>query len=376
MYRHLNLSGTRGHLEIQVPTPTGFSDWLPIIFSTDRRLVAANIHYHPTTKRNGTPGKPAPIGNLNGVKIAIRGISIRYKAPHPEPLLVFTVEYGIKPPKRDLTKPGLYISADLGIRTPAYCAAAYRKDKIAKFIQFTPIKVATGIRTATGTTSKPLNRPPSFYIQHTRTDTRSLQYHLSRIRHKTGGRLAPDHGRYRQDHKTNAVLDRARKTANSIIAFARHNMNKYPGVPCTIVVEDLKTLLPSLKNNRYFNNRLATMLNGKIRFYLESLAGHHGITVYDVPSHGTSRICGRCRHLGARFTRVGSKPKIDSCGPHFWCPNCGRQRNSDLNAAINLVKISIYRKYWTTYWAAYTSLDKNAKRAFRANIEHLLLAAV
>jgi len=351
--RNLNINGeSLGSVEVRVPTVDGLSPWLTVKFAADKRLVNANVREQTVTLKNKRQ-TIAPVGTIDGdISIRLTNISLRYKFPNKMPIFAFTAECTSQWKTPDKTKPAIYVSADLGIRYPAYCAVATSHKNDIKFSKFIAIKSLPHTKTIRGIDG--------------------LHRRIARSRSLTG-RVTKHHGSKLQKHKRNVIIDRARKTASAIMKIALDAKRANPDLACYIVIEDLKTLLPSLEKNRFANNRITTMLHGVIKFYLESIASRHGIMVRTVMSNGTSRVCGVCGHLGGRFTQSNNKVKLAYCGPLFWCVNCKKQRNSDLNAAINLIKVAV-DKSWMVNWKQYVSKSSEDKQKFRAMIGDELLA--
>jgi len=118
----------------------------------------------------------------------------------------------------------------------------------------------------------------------------------------------------------NIHLELARQVATRIVHIARYHGAR------TIRFEDLRWAQHTAQSEGGY--WLATWqvhwFHGEIIHRVEALAARYGIRVDLVYAKGTSQRCSACGQLGVRHGKV------------FTCPHCGRQLDSDLNAARNI----------------------------------------
>lgn len=186
-----------------------------------------------------------------------------------------------------------------------------------------------------------------------------------------------------QTHRTQMGGDRFKKAAAAIVELARrHDVH-------LIVFEDLKSLLPSARNERWINKEMLLMNRRRVVESVEQNAGEFGILCdHKLNPWLTSHLCSRCFRPGTRFSilakdcfrehaarrdcREFGYPVWDPGGHLFRCPHCQCRLNADINAAGNLAARffgllpdrAMTRKDWVYVWR-----DGSEERRFDARTD-------
>ena len=100
-----------------------------------------------------------------------------------------------------------------------------------------------------------------------------------------------------------------------------------------VMVENLKCVKHKSKFSKKFNNKLQRWCYPKVTSKLERLSETEGFRLVRVAPAYTSQRCHFC----------GTVDKSSRQGEKFHCRTCGEECDADINAAINIHRLGVYR---------------------------------
>lgn len=287
---------------------------------------------------------------INDIQYRMKGAKVLFPSrTADEAYVYFAAEAQVAKPPRfpkhgNVPKNSLIVGVDLGWTNPAYCVTTHFGDKLS-IISERNISLSTRLSDI-----NKIYQQIAVKNKHTSHIASLLRRrHKSAHKNPAWGGASKKSCRTLHVRRTNILNDYAKKLAAAIVKEAR--------VTCSasieqrfIVIEDLKSLLPKVDQQKFVNKRLANMVAGKIKIAIKSAAAKYGIAVMEVNPFGTSQIHNRCGSIGVRYNERSGTVIRQKCGRLFACPVCGHYReNSDRNGALNLVQI-ILRKDWMKKW--------------------------
>lgn len=125
-----------------------------------------------------------------------------------------------------------------------------------------------------------------------------------------------------------AQIERNYKTNRAVKDF--YEDHKDCGV---VIVEDLKYVKHRSKYSKKMNNKLQRWKYPMVRDKLNSLSETKGFRVVKVQAAYTSQRCHVCNTVD-KSSRVGET---------YHCKTCGAEMDADINAAINILHLGVYR---------------------------------